>query len=319
MTDFNFSDLNLQHLLCFCVNFAILKMFGGFLTNQESISMIQFIDVFKSYDGVQALKGLSFTVRSGEIFGLLGPNGAGKTTAVHILAGILPLDKGTVLIQNKNILQNASVFKSIGIAPQALSLYDNLSAKENLIFFGRLFGLSGEKLKQQVKKALSFVQLTDQADQRVKTFSGGMKRRLNLAAALVHDPQILILDEPTVGVDPQSRNAIFENIRQLKKQGRTIIYTTHYMEEAQQLCDHLAIMDHGELVAFGTVRELIERYGNKPVLIVETTNGVKEFRTNDALGVLEKLKDQETILNFRFEPSNLEQVFLNLTGHSLRN
>lgn len=229
------------------------------------------------------------------------------------------MDKGTVLIQNKNILQNASVFKSIGIAPQALSLYDNLSAKENLIFFGRLFGLSGEKLKQQVKKALSFVQLTDQADQRVKTFSGGMKRRLNLAAALVHDPQILILDEPTVGVDPQSRNAIFENIRQLKKQGRTIIYTTHYMEEAQQLCDHLAIMDHGELVAFGTVRELIERYGNKPVLIVETTNGVKEFRTNDALGVLEKLKDQETILNFRFEPSNLEQVFLNLTGHSLRN
>ena len=281
--------------------------------------MVQFIDVFKSYNGIQALKGLSFTVRSGEIFGLLGPNGAGKTTAVHILAGILPLDKGTVLIQNKNILQNASVSKSIGIAPQALSLYDNLSAKENLIFFGRLFGLSGEKLKQQVKKALSFVQLTDQADQRVKTFSGGMKRRLNLAAALVHDPQILILDEPTVGVDPQSRNAIFENIRQLKKQGRTIIYTTHYMEEAQQLCDHLAIMDHGELIAFGTVGELIERYGNKPVLIVETKNGVKEFRTNDALGVLEKLKDQETILNFRLEQSNLEQVFLNLTGHSLRN
>ncbi len=281
--------------------------------------MVQFIDVFKSYNGIQALKGLSFTVRSGEIFGLLGPNGAGKTTAVHILAGILPLDKGTVLIQNKNILQNASVSKSIGIAPQALSLYDNLSAKENLIFFGRLFGLSGEKLKQQVKKALSFVQLTDQADQRVKTFSGGMKRRFNLAAALVHDPQILILDEPTVGVDPQSRNAIFENIRQLKKQGRTIIYTTHYMEEAQQLCDHLAIMDHGELIAFGTVGELIERYGNKPVLIVETKNGVKEFRTNDALGVLEKLKDQETILNFRLEQSNLEQVFLNLTGHSLRN
>ncbi len=281
--------------------------------------MVQFIDVFKSYNGIQALKGLSFTVRSGEIFGLLGPNGAGKTTAVHILAGILPLDKGTVLIQNKDILQNASVFKSIGIAPQALSLYTNLSAKENLIFFGRLFGLSGEKLKQQVKKALSFVQLTDQADKLIKTFSGGMKRRLNLAAALVHDPQILILDEPTVGVDPQSRNAIFENIRQLKKQGRTIIYTTHYMEEAQQLCDHLAIMDHGELIAFGTVGELIERYGNKPVLIVETENGVKEFGTNDALGVLEKLKDQETILNFRLEQSNLEQVFLNLTGHSLRN
>lgn len=280
--------------------------------------MIQFIDVFKSYNGLQALKGLSFKVQPGEIFGLLGPNGAGKTTAVHILAGIIPFDKGTVLIKGKNIQQEADIFKIIGIAPQELSLYTNLTAEENLSFFGRLFDLKGKQLKQKVQEALAFVQLSDWADKRVKAFSGGMKRRLNLAAALVHDPQILILDEPTVGVDPQSRNAIFDNIKRLKEQGHTIIYTTHYMEEAQQLCDHVAIIDHGQLMALGAVRALIDRFGNKNVLIVETATGTKNFKTDDALGVLEKLKDKETILNFRLEQSNLEQVFLNLTGHSLR-
>ncbi len=280
--------------------------------------MIQFIDVFKNYDGTPALDGLSFEIKLGEIFGLLGPNGAGKTTTVHILAGILPFNKGTVLIRDKNIQHAPDIFKTIGIAPQSLSLYENLSALENLSFFGKLFGLKGQTLKQKTQQALSFVQLSEWAHKRVKTFSGGMKRRLNLAAALIHDPEILILDEPTVGVDPQSRNAIFDNIKNLKEQGRTIIYTTHYMEEAQQLCDRVAIIDHGKLMALGTVRQLIDQYGDETVLVVETTEAVKKFKTDDPLKVLEKLKNKETILNFRLERSNLEQVFLNLTGHSLR-
>ena len=280
--------------------------------------MIQFIDVFKTYEDTAALKGLSFRVNRGEIFGLLGPNGAGKTTTVHILAGILPFDRGVVLIHDKNIQDKPDICKTIGIAPQALSLYENLTAEENIAFFGRLFGLKGNVLKQSVRDALDFVQLAAWADKRVKKFSGGMKRRLNLAAAIVHHPEILILDEPTVGVDPQSRNAIFDNIRRLKDEGCTIVYTTHYMEEAQQLCDHVAIIDHGRLMACGTVLELIARFGNQNVLVVETENGVKEFKTNDPLSVLENLKGKETILNFRLERSNLEQVFLNLTGHSLR-
>ncbi len=280
--------------------------------------MIQFIDVFKTYEDTAALKGLSFRVNRGEIFGLLGPNGAGKTTTVHILAGILPFDRGVVLIHDKNIQDKPDICKTIGIAPQALSLYENLTAEENIAFFGRLFGLKGNVLKQSVRDALNFVQLAAWADKRVKKFSGGMKRRLNLAAAIVHHPEILILDEPTVGVDPQSRNAIFDNIRRLKDEGCTIVYTTHYMEEAQQLCDHVAIIDHGRLMACGTVLELIARFGNQNVLVVETENGVKEFKTNDPLSVLENLKEKETILNFRLERSNLEQVFLNLTGHSLR-
>ncbi len=280
--------------------------------------MIQFIDVFKTYEDTAALKGLSFRVNRGEIFGLLGPNGAGKTTTVHILAGILPFDRGVVLIHDKNIQDKPDICKTIGIAPQALSLYENLTAEENIAFFGRLFGLKGNVLKQSVRDALNFVQLAAWADKRVKKFSGGMKRRLNLAAAIVHHPEILILDEPTVGVDPQSRNAIFDNIRRLKDEGCTIVYTTHYMEEAQQLCDHVAIIDHGRLMACGTVLELIARFGNQNVLVVETENGVKEFKTNDPLSVLENLKGKETILNFRLERSNLEQVFLNLTGHSLR-
>ncbi|RLD16523.1 ABC transporter ATP-binding protein [candidate division KSB1 bacterium] len=280
--------------------------------------MIQFIDVFKTYEDTAALKGLSFRVNRGEIFGLLGPNGAGKTTTVHILAGILPFDRGVVLIHDKNIQDKPDICKTIGIAPQALSLYENLTAEENIAFFGRLFGLKGNVLKQSVRDALDFVQLAAWADKRVKKFSGGMKRRLNLAAAIVHHPEILILDEPTVGVDPQSRNAIFDNIRRLKDEGCTIVYTTHYMEEAQQLCDHVAIIDHGRLMACGTVLELIARFGNQNVLVVETENGVKEFKTNDPLSVLENLKEKETILNFRLERSNLEQVFLNLTGHSLR-
>ena len=280
--------------------------------------MIQCIDVFKNYDDTPALRGISFTIQRGEIFGLLGPNGAGKTTTVHILAGILPFDQGRVLIDGRDVHDHPETFKLMGIAPQALSLYEHLTAEENLKFFGRLFGLRGKTLKQKVTRALSFVQLSDRAAKRVKTFSGGMKRRLNLAAALIHDPQILILDEPTVGVDPQSRNAIFNNIRQLKEEGRTVIYTTHYMEEAQQLCDHIAIIDRGRVMAIGTVQELIQRYGRKDVLTVETTRGTKRFETNDPLKLLQILMKEETILNFRLDRPDLEQVFLHITGHRLR-
>ncbi len=280
--------------------------------------MIRFIDVFKYYEDTPALQGLSFHIFAGEIFGLLGPNGAGKTTTVHILAGILPFDRGEVLIKGEKIGQRNTIFKSIGIAPQMFSLYENLTAYENLAFFGRLYGLKGQALKQRIKEALQFVRLLPKASKSVKSFSGGMKRRLNLAAALIHKPQILILDEPTVGVDPQSRNAIFENIRQLKAQGHTLIYTTHYMEEAEQLCDRVAIIDHGRLLACDTVLNLLNRYGNERILTVETTTGKKSFVNHSPAEALERLKKEKHILSFRMERATLEHVFLKLTGHSLR-
>ncbi len=270
--------------------------------------MIHFTDVYKSYGEIPALSGLTFSVRKGEIFGLLGPNGAGKTTTVHILAGILTPDAGQVKISEP----------AIGLVPQALAIYDQLTAIENLRFFGQLSGITGKLLNEQVQKALQFVQLEAYARRRVASFSGGMKRRLNLAAALIHNPKILILDEPTVGIDPQSRNAIFENILQLKEQGMTIIYTTHYMEEAQRLCDRVAIIDHGKLLALDTVQELIEKYGRLPLLEVETERGVQTFHTDQPLEVLQKLSKEETVLGFQLKRADLEQVFLNLTGHSLR-
>ncbi len=280
--------------------------------------MITFNRIYKSYGKIVALKNLSFAINAGEVFGLLGPNGAGKTTAVHIMAGIFPADRGAVLLDGVPMNQRPRARRKIGIAPQALSLYENLTARENLMFFGKLFGLWGTKLKQAVARALEFVQLTELANRRVKTLSGGMKRRLNLAAALVHDPEILILDEPTVGVDAQSRNAILENILALKSQGKTIVYTTHYMEEAQRLCDRVAIVDRGELKALGPVDALIDQYGEGAVLEVETLRGWQTFRSVDPLSVLQELQEKETILRFRLERANLEDVFLTLTGHSLR-
>jgi ABC-2 type transport system ATP-binding protein len=204
------------------------------------------------------------------------------------------------------------------VAPQTLAIYEELSGEENLRFFGRMQGMSGQSLTDRVARALDFVQLSDRRRDRAGTYSGGMKRRLNLAIALVHDPPILLLDEPTVGVDPQSRNAIFENINNLRKDGRTVIYTTHYMEEAERLCDRVGIMDHGKLLALDTVDNLITAHGGKTMIVAERRDGEICIETDDPMSELAKLQQGARLVRLRVERPNLEGVFLNLTGRHLR-
>lgn len=280
--------------------------------------MLLFDRVSKSFGSTPAVTDLSLAVHRGEIFGLLGPNGAGKTTTVSLAVGLLKADSGRVLIAERYSPRDPRTRRQIGAVPQMPALYDELTGDENLVFFGKIQNLNGRILRQQVDWALEFVQLKDRRKDRVAAYSGGMKRRLNLAVALVHDPPLLLLDEPTVGVDPQSRNAIFDNICELRRRGKTILYTTHYIEEAQRLCDRVAIIDRGRLLALGTVAELIARYGGQDLVIVETAQGEKSIATDDPVAELEALRAQGDLLRFRVERGNLERVFLNLTGRQLR-
>jgi ABC-2 type transport system ATP-binding protein len=222
--------------------------------------VLQVEQLVKVYPGasVAAVNGLDFSVRSGEIFGLLGPNGAGKTTAISIICTLLRQSSGRVLLGGHDTaLHPAAVRDLFGLAPQELALYPSLSARENLRYFGRLYGLTGRALASRIDHCLALVGLADNADTRIAAYSGGMKRRANLAAAILHDPPLLILDEPTVGIDAQSRHLILENLKGLRAAGTTILYTTHYMEEAEQLCRRVAVMDRGRIIATGTPAELI--------------------------------------------------------------
>jgi ABC-2 type transport system ATP-binding protein len=231
-----------------------------------------------------AVDDVSFAVQAGQLVGLLGPNGAGKTTTVSMIAGLLTPDRGEVLIAGRKLSGDTDPSKRrIGLVPQDLALYEELSARDNLRFFGALFGLTGRALDSAIAAAVDLVGLADRVGDRVKDFSGGMKRRLNLAAGILHDPDILLLDEPTVGVDPQSRNAIFDNLEVLKSRGKALLYTTHYMEEAERLADRIVVIDHGRVVADDTLAGLHGR--------VATAAG---------------------------ERASLESVFLTLTGRSLR-
>ena len=231
--------------------------------------MITVENLRKTYGDLTAVDGISFSIDTGEVFGLLGPNGAGKTTTINMIVGVLAPDEGIIEINGVPDPTRPDIRQRIGNAPQSPALYEMLTGRENLTFFGRMYGLSGNRLKEQVDWALKFVGLTDRQNDRVDTYSGGMKRRLNMSGALVHDPPVLLFDEPTVGVDPQSRNMIFESIEDLKHKGRTIIYTTHYMEEAQRLCDRVAIIDHGKILAMDTVDNLTREYGGKAVIEAE--------------------------------------------------
>jgi ABC-2 type transport system ATP-binding protein len=280
--------------------------------------VLNFVNVRKSYGKLVAVDGLSLSIRKGELFGLLGPNGAGKSTSVSLSVGLLTPDSGSVSIEGYGNPSEPAVRQKIGVAPQALALYDNLTAEENLRFFGEMYGLAGAKLDERVKWCLDFVALTDRKTDRVVGYSGGMKRRLNMAAAVIHDPELLLLDEPTVGVDPQSRNKIFESIEALHREGRTIIYTTHYMEEAERLCDRIAIVDAGKLLALGTLNELVATHGGAPTLIVKTNGEERRVQTDDPLAELNRIAAQTTIERFQMERPTLEQVFLRLTGRSLR-
>lgn len=299
-------------------------------------------NLHKRYGRTLALDGISFQVAEGEMFGLLGPNGAGKSTLIAILSCLIPATAGRATLSGEVLTpENAAVRRLIGIVPQDLALYPDLTARENLTFFGELYGLAGTELAKQVDEVLDVVALSDRANDRTATFSGGMKRRLNLGAALVHRPRILYLDEPTVGVDPQSRNHIFEGVRRLNAAGTTVIYTSHYMEEVQALCTRVGILDHGRLIACdaignllrtldGVIRfrvpdapaELPERLAGLPAKFV-ADNGAFELHAADVPPVLVRLLDLLGGMNLKLtdltvrEP-NLERVFLHLTGHALR-
>ncbi|MCB9847589.1 MAG: ABC transporter ATP-binding protein [Phycisphaeraceae bacterium] len=273
----------------------------------------------KSFGSLRAVDGVSLEIRPGECFGLLGPNGAGKSTTIAMIMGVLRPDSGSVTLEGAGDTSAAQARRAIGLAPQALALYDELSAQENLEFFGRLYGVTGAALNKRVDELLRFVDLHDRRRSRVKTYSGGMKRRLNLAAGLVHDPDILLCDEPTVGVDPQSRNAIFDIVESLKAGGKTVLYTTHYMEEAQRLCDRVAIIDHGRILAIDRVDSLIRDHGGQSE-VVFTRRGHTEIteRTDEPLATIRTIVAHDDIERLHIRRPSLEAVFLNLTGRTLR-
>jgi ABC-2 type transport system ATP-binding protein len=222
--------------------------------------MIQIRNVTKKFPTVTALDNISLTIQEKEFFGLLGPNGAGKTTLMSLLVGYLNLDDGEILIAGEKVTQDGlQTRKNIGLVPQSLALYDDISAEANLEIFGSFFHIEKKLLNERIKEMLESVELYERRKDKVKTFSGGMKRRLNLISSLLHDPPLLLCDEPTVGVDPQSRNAIFDYLQMLNQQGKTVVYTTHYMEEAERLCNRIAIIDSGKIIAEGTLDQLLEK------------------------------------------------------------
>jgi len=268
----------------------------------------------KSFGPRVAVEDVGFTVAAGEIVGLLGPNGAGKSTTVGMIAGLLRPDGGQVLIDGAPLRGDTDPRKrAIGLVPQDLALYEELSARENLRFFGALYGLAGAALEETIASGLAFVGLAERAKDKVKTFSGGMKRRLNLAAGLLHDPRVVLLDEPTVGIDPQSRNAIFDNLEALKARGKALVYTTHYMEEAERLCDRIVIVDHGRVIATDTVRGLYARLPPARRVMVELREPLSD-------GVLAQLRALPAVGSAEAAGGrgDLETVFLSLTGRSLR-
>jgi ABC-2 type transport system ATP-binding protein len=308
-----------------------------------SSAFLDVIDLRKNYGRSVALDGVSFQVREGELFGLLGPNGAGKTTLLSILSCLLtPTGGHARLLGNLLSPSNRAARPLIGIVPQELAIYGELTARENLVFFGELYGVRGELLRRRVDDILAAVALSDRADDRAVTFSGGMKRRLNLGVALVHAPRLLLLDEPTVGVDPQSRNHIFEGVRRLNAEGTTVVYTSHYMEEVQALCSRVGIIDHGRLVACDTLQGLLtqltglvrfrvpqptpvlrERLKELPDCTLAERESTLELECGDVKGTLLRLvallnEARVELMSLETEEPNLERVFLHLTGRALR-
>lgn len=309
------------------------------------MNLLEVRNLKKKYGDSDVVKGISFTVSEGEILGFLGPNGAGKSTTINILATSLKATEGNVKFFDKDISVNKKEYKlNIGIVPQDLAIFENLPAIENVKYFGGFYGLKGEELKKKSEEALKMVGLLDKAKDLPKTYSGGMKRRLNIACALVHNPKLLILDEPTVGIDPQSRNHILESIKELRRNGTTIIYTTHYMEEVEAICDRAVIIDKGRIIAEGTLEDLkgdIEKntvyninadnieemdtdilYEIKGVNKVETKDGLRISTLKDVNNLdrilLKLLEHKIKIKKLVTEDQNLETVFLNLTGRNLR-
>ena len=300
----------------------------------------------KSYGKRNVVNEMSFNVNEGEILCFLGPNGAGKSTTINMISGIVGYDEGEILYKNKNISNNSNFFKKeLGVVPQDLAIYEDLSAENNVRFFTSLYGFKREELNEKVEKALRFVDLFDRKKEKISTFSGGMKRRLNIACAIAHEPNLLIMDEPTVGIDPQSRNYILDSIKRLRDDGMAIIYTTHYMEEVEEISDRILVIDNGNIVAEGTKEELKDEIIDDKQFIIEFTDnysvdinklycidGIKKVEDKDNKLIITSMKNIENldkiistiiagnnkIQNCYCRASNLESVFLQLTGKSLR-
>ena len=304
--------------------------------------MVSIQKITKKFSTVVALDNISLDIQRQEFFGLLGPNGAGKTTLMDLIVGYLNADGGTITIDGDAVSQDTlEIRKNIGFVPQSLAVYDEMNAQENLEMFGKLFGVPENILKQRIVDQLHAVELYERRKEKVKNFSGGMKRRLNIIASMLHDPKVLLCDEPTVGVDPQSRNAIFDFLTGLNKQGKTVIYTTHYMEEAERLCSRIAIIDHGKIIALGTTDELLEKLPyEETIMITRNEITAKHRELFQEFGTLEEIDD-----HFELKPINeftlskffarieekkikyqwvelhrptLEALFLQLTGRRLR-
>jgi ABC-2 type transport system ATP-binding protein len=303
-------------------------------------------DLYRHFDQVKAVDGISFTIDRAEIFSLLGPNGAGKSTIISMLACLLRPDSGDAWVMGHSVTKDPQAVKAaIGVVPQEVALYEDLSARENLVFWGKMYGLRGEPLKKRVAEVLELVGLTDRQKERVSKYSGGMKRRVNIGIALLHKPQVIIMDEPTVGIDPQSRRHILNGVKELNREGATILYTTHYMEEAQELSDHIGIMDRGKLIASGSHQELVKIVGeqdridlqlsHEPGSVMESwrsVEGVSQVTATDSSAcllvddsnevlpkVFEVANDTDLrITSVEIQEPNLETVFLHLTGRELR-
>lgn len=309
--------------------------------------MIEIKDVTKSYGRQKVLQNVSFEIMEGELFGLLGPNGAGKSTLIDILTGIQSMDSGDIFINGKSIkTDKVEIRKHLGLVPQDIALLEELNAVDNLEYFGGLYGLAGQELKSQIEKLLEVAGLTDKKKEKVKNYSGGMKRRLNIAVAMLHNPSILILDEPTVGVDAQSRQHIFDYIQSLAEQGTTILYTSHYMEEIETLCKRVFILDLGEEVAYGTKEEVKKLVGHTQTVALtldrvpagfdevlkNSENGI-QFVTVDGqdialtidqtifsmMKLIEQVEQAQLVIkSVNVKETTLEEAFLQLTGKTLR-
>ena len=311
-------------------------------------NILEVQNLAKNYADFQAVKGVSFSIKEGEIFSLLGPNGAGKTTTISMLSTLYSPTSGDATVDGHSVTKDPmSVRAVIGVVPQDLALYEELTARENLIFWGQMYNLSGKSLNTRVDEVLEQIGLTDKARKRVKTFSGGMKRRVNIGVGLLHKPKVLFMDEPTVGIDPQSRRAILNTVKDLNKQGMTLLYTTHYMEEAEELSNRVGIMDHGELIAIGSQKELTQQVGQSETLILHISEnddpqalipsfkGLQDVLEANVVGteisiitpsakdvlasVVSKANERGIkIRSIDIREPNLEAVFLHLTGRALR-